>query len=300
MQSLTRMVESYRAYSMWAVTGCLLVSLVLLIFVMPIRADDAQTSGALRLPAGEVLDHYNSQLETPANMTEQSAGSSTAPLLQLAKPKSRLPESDASSSSTQDDAFHRGASAVPVDVGAHEEDLVQRRTAPLGLEHRQQEGQTLKRVQTGTDSRFWDVLPLAAVLALIAGLAIVVKRCMPARRLLTGAGVVDIVTRTPLSPKQSLVLIKMGRKLVLLGVCPERISALTTVEDADQVAALMGEAASRRPGSISSEFSETFNQEAGAYVDQIDEDVDLSAETGGHVRGLLEKVRRFAQNRDVA
>lgn len=144
----------------------------------------------------------------------------------------------------------------------------------------------------------WDALPLAVVLALIAGLGLVVKKYMPAKRMLTGAGVLDIVARLPMSGKQSLVLVRMGRRLVLVGVSPEQISSLSVVEDPDQVAAIVGEAARGRPDSISHAFEKALGDEAGAYAETT-EGPDAAARAGGSVRSLLEKVRRFTKKQQV-
>lgn len=158
----------------------------------------------------------------------------------------------------------------------------------------------LERGDEGLGSwSFWNALPLLAVLAMIVAIALVVKRCMPARRMLMGAGVLEVVARVPLSSKQNLMLVKMGRRLVLLGVSPDRVSSLDVVEDPDEVASLIGEAASRKSDSMTSAFADTFRHEAHAYVDEpISPNAASSAR--GHVQSLLEKVRRLTGGRDVA
>ncbi len=146
--------------------------------------------------------------------------------------------------------------------------------------------------------QLWDAVPLLIVLGVILLAALLVKKFMPSRRLWGGGNVLQIVARTPLSGKQHLVLLKLGRRLVLLGVTPERISTLSIVEDPEQVALLIGEIASSHPHSLVSEFEKTFAGEAGAYVEPEPESPDQAA--SGQVRGLLEKVRRLAGGRDVA
>jgi len=158
-----------------------------------------------------------------------------------------------------------------------------------------------KGIARADEGRSWfrDLWPLLAVLAMIVAAALVVKRFLPGRRLWTGSGVLEIVTRTPLSPKQSLVLVKIGRHLVLVGVTPEQINTLCLVDDPEQVAMLLGEAASGRPGLMTQTFTRTLREEAGAYSHDPTER-DVAAEAGTYVRGLLEKVRRFKRKREVA
>lgn len=149
---------------------------------------------------------------------------------------------------------------------------------------------------TGRFSVVSELWPLLAVLAVIGAAAMVIKKYMPSQKFAVGSDVLRIVARTPIGPKQQLMLVKLGRRLVLLGLSPERINALTTVEDADQVALLLGEAASGRPDSMAQAFATSMNQESAAYgVDVADvSDEDVTESTRGHVQGLLQKVRKMA------
>lgn len=174
-----------------------------------------------------------------------------------------------------------------------------------------------------------DMLPLMAVLAVIVVMAIVLKRYTPARRMLGGGGAVEVVARTAISSKQTLVLVKMGPKLILVGVSPERMSTLSVVDDPEQVALLMGEVASARPDSMTRVFAESIAAERKQYDMEEDErparraaapqgrsprsryriadgqptrsaDEQTLTETGGQVRGLLEKLRKMSEHREVA
>ena len=155
-----------------------------------------------------------------------------------------------------------------------------------------------RRSSGGLTWRLRDLLPLAIVLGVIAGAALLLKRFLPARRMLGGAGVLEVVARTPVGPKQNVVLVRMGRRMVLVGVTAENVTPLCIVEDPNQVAELLGEAASARPNSATAEFQRSFLAEAQQFVDSEDDD-PLGA-AGGQVRGLLEKVRRMKKGRDVA
>jgi flagellar biogenesis protein FliO len=136
--------------------------------------------------------------------------------------------------------------------------------------------------------RLWDFFPLLVVLALVGILALILRRFLPGRRL-PGNGVLQVAAKTQLSGKHQLVLVRMGRQLLLLGVSPDRIATLSVVDDPQQVAILLGEIESSRPGSAAHEFGSSFAEEAGAYEE--DESPPLEVAASGHVRGLLEKVR---------
>jgi flagellar biosynthetic protein FliO len=152
-----------------------------------------------------------------------------------------------------------------------------------------------------TAKGFWrisDFVPLFLVLALVLAAAWAVKRYLPARRLVTGSGVLEIVARLPLSPKQSLVLVKMGQRMVLVGLTPERVNTVCLVDDPEQVAELTGRIASHSRDSTAHEFGQSLDEQ----VDTFDGDEngrgveEHSLQAPGGVRGLLEKVRRLSKS----
>jgi flagellar protein FliO/FliZ len=153
--------------------------------------------------------------------------------------------------------------------------------------------------ETVTGISLADALPLALVLALIFALAWLAKRFLRGRNILGGSGTVKILDRTPISPKQSLILVKVGERLILVGVSQEGMTALSEIDDPEQVAMLMGEAASYQPGSISRSFSDEVEDHRDEYMQQPMSE-DPVEQTRGQVRGLLDKVRRFANYNDVA
>lgn len=145
--------------------------------------------------------------------------------------------------------------------------------------------------------RFQDVLPLVAVVGVILAAAVLIKRFLPARVLMNGGGVLEVVTRLAVSPKQQLILVRLGRRLVLLGLSAERMSSLETIDDPDQVATLLGELNAAQPDSMTRAFEESFARESRVYTATDD---SPEADAHGQVRTLLAKVRRMAGRREVA
>ncbi len=190
-----------------------------------------------------------------------------------------------------------------------------RSSTPIGAQHpvsdtahaaggtalsRESEGKSLSRDNRVTAGFSWrDGLPLVLVLGLIAGMALLLRRFLPNQRLLTGSAAIEIVARTGLSSKQQLVLVKMGGRLVLLGVSAERINPLSEVVDPDEVATLIGAAAGDRPGSMRRAFADSFEREVRTYAEPSKDD-QLVETVGGEVRGLLDKLRRHTRAREVA
>jgi flagellar biogenesis protein FliO len=87
-------------------------------------------------------------------------------------------------------------------------------------------------------------------------------------------GLVEVVSRTVLSPRQSLCLVRIGPRLVLLGVSHDNVRALDVVSDPDLTAQLLGTAARQKPDSQSAAFSQCLESEASSYV-VADESADV-------------------------
>ena len=78
---------------------------------------------------------------------------------------------------------------------------------------------------------------LALVLVLIVAVYWLVRRYLPAARA-GDSGVLRVVARTGLAPKQSLMLIRLPRRFVLVAVSQNRVDTLCAIDDAEEVADL--------------------------------------------------------------
>jgi flagellar biosynthetic protein FliO len=137
---------------------------------------------------------------------------------------------------------------------------------------------------------------LAVVLALVAGAYWVVRRWMPSARTVD-AGAMKLVGRTGLTPKQSLALVQVGRRYVVVGVSPDRLDSLCEICDPDEVAELGLRIGSQRTGAAD-EFNALLAGEASDYPDASPPDSDLReresshrAGTPGALKDLLSKLR---------
>lgn len=123
--------------------------------------------------------------------------------------------------------------------------------------------------QPATQSGWRSVAALAAVIALILLLAWGYRTAIgqSAISLMRGApqsGVLQIISRTSLAPRQSICLVRAGSRIVLVGLSADRMTTLDVISDPDAVAALSGQAAAARRDSRSSEFRKTLNSEQAA------------------------------------
>ncbi|MCE5279691.1 MAG: flagellar biosynthetic protein FliO [Planctomycetaceae bacterium] len=92
----------------------------------------------------------------------------------------------------------------------------------------------------------WDLLrtagALAVVIALILIIRSVMKRMGGPRVGGRGGAVIEIVGRRGVTYRHQVILVRMGRRLVLVGIGPEQMTTLSEVTDPDEVAALLGTA----------------------------------------------------------
>jgi len=101
---------------------------------------------------------------------------------------------------------------------------------------------------------------------------------------------IEVVSRTAISPRQSLCLVRIGPRLVLLGVTPDAVRTLDVIQDADAVAQLLGQAAQRQPDSHSAEFARCLEREAAAG--------EPSSDTLGETASPEPDDRRLAELRE--
>jgi flagellar biogenesis protein FliO len=93
-------------------------------------------------------------------------------------------------------------------------------------------------------------LSLGAVLTLILGLFLAGRRFLPrsAFRQNGGGGAVQVLARTPITPKQRIVLVQVGRRILVVADAGPNLTTLCEITDADEAAALIAQLQSERGG----------------------------------------------------
>lgn len=123
----------------------------------------------------------------------------------------------------------------------------------------------------GTSGWLKTTLSLAGVISLIVLLAWGYKKATGSGAVLPFAfrgrspGVIEIIGRTILSPKQSLCLVRVGPRLVLLGLGADGVRTLDVIDRPETVAQMLGEAQAKRPSSRTAEFSACLEDEEKSY-----------------------------------
>jgi len=104
---------------------------------------------------------------------------------------------------------------------------------------------------------------LGIVLALMGVLYLALKRWAPSIKAQDG-GLVRVMGRTVVGPRQSLVLLHVGRRVVLVGVSPDRIDRVCEISESQEVDALTAQASA---GRSRGDFSAWLDREAAEFVD---------------------------------
>lgn len=145
------------------------------------------------------------------------------------------------------------------------------------------------------------VWPLIAVLVTIGLLAMLARKWMSGTARFSPDGVIRLLARQYLSNKQSLALVRVGQRLVLLGLTPDRVSSLCEIRDPEEVSALVAAAQRGAPGSFSAALN-LFNgklarpEEDDRFAAEPGDPVlpNRTAATRAGVRDLLDRLRAFS------
>jgi flagellar biosynthetic protein FliO len=137
---------------------------------------------------------------------------------------------------------------------------------------------------------------LAVVLAAIVGVAWLARRYVPSVKKMAD-GPLKVVGRAYLSPKQSVALVQVGRRHVLVGVTSDRLTNLGHIADADESFHLKVEAARPDPVSTGNRFEELLATEAAEYAEfesgppPPSDNPSQLRETMGELRSLMGRLR---------
>jgi len=97
--------------------------------------------------------------------------------------------------------------------------------------------------------------PMLIVVGALIVLALMVKRWGLGKGGSGRRGGLEILSRQYLSNKQSLCVVRFGKRVVCLGVTPERISTLAQLDDADEASQVVAAAARSLPSSFTQVLS---------------------------------------------
>ena len=112
------------------------------------------------------------------------------------------------------------------------------------------------------------IVALAGVIGLIFALRQIGRHYFPAAIASGRSGAVKVLARCPLAPRQQVLLIQIGRRIVVASDCASQISSLCQITDPDEVAALIGQIQQEKIGSGVSPFTSWFKRAGDVYEDE--------------------------------
>jgi flagellar protein FliO/FliZ len=193
----------------------------------------------------------------------------------------------------------------PAIQGAYEHDTL-RRPGAASATVASEKTITTDSSATGTLDFRRVVLSLGIVLALIFACRWASRYFFPSTAVGRSSQVIKILSRSVIAPKQQLLLIQVGRRLVVVGDSGQQMNALAEISDPDEVASLLGQLSAPVPESETSfdpllgrarrQFDEPSVSPA---MDSDDDEAELAIagvdETRGELSGLTEKIRTLSR-----
>ena len=160
------------------------------------------------------------------------------------------------------------------------------------------------------------VVSLAVVITLIFALRWLSQRMFGKAVASRASRAVQVLSRNVISPKQQLLIVQVGRRLLVVGDSGQQMNPLCEITDPDEMAALIGQLHEEKRessghvfgtvfGRAGSDFAEKRNAEPPRPVGVADEDDDEEDgnstgpsrvhETGDELSGLMDKVRGMSR-----
>jgi flagellar biogenesis protein FliO len=206
---------------------------------------------------------------TPATETPSAAPSSPA-----------TPDGEAAAAAPASSFEHRPIR--PVAVAKAGEESAPSNASPAGEK------------SSGVLSGMGNLGQVAAALSIVIGLILIgrvlVRKFVPGAKASSGRGVIEILARHPLCKNQSLVLVRIGSQIVALNQGKDASQSVLVVNDATEVASIIGQIEGRSPKSIQAGFNRLL---ANAQVD-LEQNAPPPGETEMDPQDLDEQLEEMA------
>ena len=139
---------------------------------------------------------------------------------------------------------------------------------------------------------------LGVVLAIVFGIRWLLKRGGVVSTVTPHGGIVEVLSRTTVAPRSHVILMRVGTRVLVVSDSTAGMRTLASVEDAEEVAELLGAIDSAKATSMSQSFGSVMKKLSGQWSGEeegLDDDSDMIvAEPGSAVdqaAGALSRVR---------
>ena len=128
-------------------------------------------------------------------------------------------------------------------------------------------GKTAPPTLPGIETLLQMVLWLAVIIVFIYVSVWLIRKYVPSARGVLGGGPLMIVKKMHVSAKQSIVLVKLGGRFVLVGVTANSMTPLSEITDAEEAKKLTEDFAAQQHGDSSMSFRSVFSRARGEQSD---------------------------------
>lgn len=111
---------------------------------------------------------------------------------------------------------------------------------------------------------------------------------------------VEVLSRTTVSPRNHVVLLRVGGRIVVVGDSSAGLRTLAQIEEPDEVAGLLEAVTAAKTTSISQTFSQLLSHKGGEFGDSLDAPADPEHRVDrarDSLSGLLTRVRTLSQQK---
>ncbi|MFG0249589.1 MAG: FliO/MopB family protein [Phycisphaeraceae bacterium JB051] len=146
------------------------------------------------------------------------------------------------------------------------------------------------------------ITALGVVIALIFAMRMGMNK-LSGRPVMGGrSGIVEVLSRTSLSPRNQVMLLRLGQRIIVVSEGPAGVRTLANVDDPDEVAGLLTTISASKPGSISQSFNQLLNR-ADTEMDNPsgftrehggDDDEHMIDKTRNELSSLLSRIRAMS------
>lgn len=159
----------------------------------------------------------------------------------------------------------QAASTIEAQV---EDQVSPNESLPLGAGQGDLFGGDADPAASGSMGDGWLLSTLAAlgvVLAIVFGIRWLLRRGGVVSTAAPQGGVVEVLSRTTVAPRSHVVLMRVGTRILIVSDSPSGMRTLDTVQDAEQVAELLGAIDSAKPASMSQNFGSVMKKLSGQW-----------------------------------
>lgn len=157
-------------------------------------------------------------------------------------------------------------------------------------------------------------LSLAIVIGLILLARFAMKRLFPAASVGRSSQVIKVLSRSVIAPKQQFLLLQVGKRLIIVGDSGTSMNALAQIDDAQEVASIIGQLSSESSSSSVAAFGAMFRKQRIAFEREeerkgtppppeladvppptSEEEDEKLTSASSEITGLLERVKLVTQ-----